>query len=127
MRVTARPGTVDADDESSEGRVRVDLRDLENGIASQNIALTDGDTIFVLRAESIYVFGQVRNPGAYPLRQKATTVMQALALAGGVTDRGATGRLQIARIVNGERQEIDADLSDVVQPLDTIVVPERYF
>ena len=63
----------------------------------------------------------------YPLQQKVTTVLQALALAGGVTDRGATGRIQIVRIVDGERQDLDAELTDDVRPLDTIVVPERYF
>ena len=107
--------------------VRVDLRRLENGDLSQNVALTNNDTIFVLRAESVYVFGQVRNPGAYPLQQRDTTVLQALSLAGGVTDRGSTGRIQIVRIVDGEREEIDAELTDVVLPRDTIVVPERFF
>lgn len=117
----------DAEEEAGAGRRRINLRDLENGVASQNIALRDGDTIFVLRAENVYVFGQVKNPGAYPLQQKVTTVLQALALAGGVTDRGATGRIQIVRIVDGERQDLDAELTDDVRPLDTIVVPERYF
>ncbi len=113
--------------EQSGSVVRVDLRRLENGDLSQNVALTNGDTIFVLRAESVYVFGQVRNPGAYPLRQKDTTVLQALSLAGGVTDRGSTGRIHIVRIVDGEREEVEADLTDIVLPRDTIVVPERFF
>lgn len=106
---------------------RVDLRSLENGDLTQNIPLRSGDTVFVLRAESVYVFGQVRNPGAYPLRQKETTVLQALSLAGGVTDRGATGRIQIIRIVEGKKAEIRVELTDVVLPRDTIVVPERFF
>ena len=113
--------------EQSGNVIRVDLRALENGDLSQNVALTNGDTIFVLRAESVYVFGQVRNPGAYPLRQKDTTVLQALSLAGGVTDRGSTGRIHIVRIVDGEREEIDAELTDIVLPRDTIVVPQRFF
>jgi len=106
---------------------RVDLRELENGDLHQNVALRNGDTIFILRAENVYVFGQVRNPGAYPLRQKNTTVLQALSLAGGVTDRGSTGRIQIARIVNGKKVEIKAALTDFVEPRDTIIVPERFF
>ncbi|OFW03156.1 MAG: hypothetical protein A3I61_01260 [Acidobacteria bacterium RIFCSPLOWO2_02_FULL_68_18] len=114
-------------DGGSDNVVRVDLRELENGDLTQNVQLRSGDTIFVLRAESVYVFGQVRNPGAYPLRQKNTTVLQALSLAGGVSDRGATGRIQIIRIVDGKKQEIDADLTDFVLPRDTIIVPERFF
>jgi polysaccharide export outer membrane protein len=107
--------------------VRVDLRELENGDLAQNVPLRNGDTIFVLRAENVYVFGQVRNPGAYPLRQKNTTVLQALSLAGGVTDRGATGRIQIIRIVDGKKLELRAELTDFVLPRDTIIVPERFF
>src|SRR5207302_7905925 len=106
---------------------RVNLRELENGAFSQNALLHDGDTIFVPRAESVYVFGQVKNPGAYALQQKNTTVLQALSLAGGVTDRGSTGRIRIARIVNGNKQELRVKLADVVQPGDTIIVQERFF
>src|SRR5205807_2445557 len=43
--------------------VRIDLRDLQNGSFSQNALLRDGDTIFVPRAESVSVFGHVKNPG----------------------------------------------------------------
>ena len=107
--------------------VRVNLRDLENGVFSQNAALRDGDTIFVPRAESVYVFGQVKSPGAYALQQRNTTVLQALSLAGGVTDRGSTGRIKIVRIVNGEKKELKVKLSDHVQPGDTIIVAERFF
>jgi polysaccharide export outer membrane protein len=74
----------------------------------------------------VYVFGQVRGPGAYPL-QKTTTVLQALSLAGGVSDRGATGRIRIVRLANGKRTEVKAKLDDIVRPGDTIIVPERFF
>ena len=47
---------------------RVNLRDRQSGVLSRNIALRDGDTNFVRRAESIYVFGRVRNPGAFTLQ-----------------------------------------------------------
>jgi polysaccharide export outer membrane protein len=104
----------------------VDLRQLQSGALSQNIALRDGDTIFVPRAESVYVFGQVKNPGAYPI-QRNTTVLQALSLAGGVNERGATGRIKIVRIEKGKTVEIKVNLTDVVRPGDTIMVPERFF
>ncbi|MBI4887696.1 MAG: SLBB domain-containing protein [Acidobacteria bacterium] len=110
-----------------ERAARVDLRALENGDLSQNVPLRNGDTVFVLRAENVYVFGQVRNPGAYPLREKQTTVLQALSLAGGITDRASTGRIQIVRIVNSKKVEIRAELTDFVLPRDTIIVPERFF
>ena len=106
---------------------RVNLRDLQSGVLSRNIALRDGDTIFVPRAESIYVFGQVKSPGAYALQSRDTTVLQALALAGGVTDRGATNRIKIVRVVKGEKQELKVKLGDPVLPGDTLIVPEKFF
>ena len=106
---------------------RVNLHELQNGASSENVALKDGDTVFVLRAENIYLFGQVRNPGAYLLHHDTTTVLQGLALAGGITDRGARSRIEIVRIVNGEHKKIKVDLSATVLPGDTIVVPERFF
>jgi polysaccharide export outer membrane protein len=107
--------------------IKVDIKELQGGALGNNVALRDGDTLFVPRAESIYVFGQVRNPGAYPLQGKNTTVLQALSLAGGVTDRGSTNRIQIVRIVNGEKKELKAKLTDPVNPGDTIIVKERFF
>jgi polysaccharide export outer membrane protein len=105
---------------------RASIRDLESGSLKHNIELRDGDTIFVPRAELIYVFGQVKNPGSYGI-QKDTTVLQALSLAGGVTPNGAMGRIKIVRIVDGEKEELKAKLTDIVRPGDTIMVPERYF
>jgi protein involved in polysaccharide export with SLBB domain len=81
----------------------------------------------VPRAQSIYVFGQVKNPGAYAMQQTNTTVLQALSLAGGVSDRGTTSRIKIVRIVNGEKRELKVKLTDVVQPGDTVIVSERFF
>lgn len=106
---------------------RIDLKELQNGAFSQNALLRDGDTIFIPRADSIYVFGQVKSPGAYALQQRNTTVLQALALAGGVTDRGSTGRIRITRVVNGKTEDVRVSLTDLVKPGDTITVQERFF
>jgi polysaccharide biosynthesis/export protein len=106
---------------------RASIRDLEGGAMSQNIELRDGDTIFVPRAESIYVFGQVKNPGAYALVERDTTILQALSLAGGVSENGAINRVKVIRIVSGDKREVKVKLTDVVRQGDTVVVPERYF
>jgi polysaccharide export outer membrane protein len=106
--------------------VHVNLKNLQTGANTQNVVLRDGDTVFVSRAESVYVFGFVRTPGAYPL-QGDTTVLQALSLAGGITDRGTTDRVRVVRVVNGKKQELKVKLDDRVLPGDTVVVPERFF
>jgi polysaccharide biosynthesis/export protein len=112
--------------ESGAEVFRATIRSLESGSLKQNIELHDGDTIFVPRAETVYVFGQVKNPGAFAV-QKETTVLQALSLAGGVTENGAMNRVSVVRIVDGKKQEVKVKLTDIVQPGDTLIVPERYF
>jgi polysaccharide export outer membrane protein len=107
--------------------VRLNLRDLQSGAAAvRNIQLSDGDTIYVPRAALAYVFGQVKNPGSYPV-QSDTTVLQLLSLAGGVMPKGATNRVAVVRVVSGTKKEARVKLTDIVEPGDTIVVPERFF
>jgi polysaccharide export outer membrane protein len=106
--------------------IRVNLKSLEKGELDQNVRLSDGDTIFVPRAETIYVFGQVKSPGAYGIRND-TTVLQALSLAGGLTEHAASGRIKIIRMADGKQKEIKVKFSDLVKAGDTIVVPERFF
>ena len=126
VRAPGAKGPVMPDPEKGAEILRASIRDLEGGSMKQNIELHDGDTIFVPRAESAYVFGQVKAPGAYSI-QKDTTVLQALALAGGVTENGAMNRVKIVRLVHGEKKELKVKPSDLVKPGDTIIVPERYF
>ena len=87
------------------------------GDVSENITLRPGDSVFVPRAEVAYVFGAVRSPGKYVIRDD-TTVLQALSLAGGGTEFAALNRIRIVRTVAGEQVEIRAELSDRVQPDD---------
>ncbi len=105
---------------------RINLNQLENGVVTQNITLQSGDTVFVPRPATVFVTGQVRSPGAYPAGP-TTTVLQVLSLAGGVTDRGASNRLKVIRIVDGKSREVSIKPTDVVKSGDTVVVPERFF
>lgn len=111
---------------------RINLRelekDVERGSLARNLALKDGDTIFVPRTDPtrIFVSGHVRNPGAYSITE-GTTVLQAITLAGGVTEAAAINRVRILRIVRGKQVSRQVKLSDLVLPGDTIVVPERFF
>ncbi len=106
--------------------IHVNVRDLQSGKAGQEISLRDGDTIYVPKAATYYVTGYVRTPGPYTL-DGDTTVLQALSLAGGVTERGAGNRVRITRIVNGKTKEIRPKMTDLVQPGDTLYVPQRFF
>lgn len=113
------------DDASSEVVARVSLEDLQSGRAP-NVAIRDGDSIFVPKAETFFVTGHVRSPGPY-VWEEGMTVLIALSKAGGITERGARNRVKIIRIVDGERREIRVEMTDPVLPNDTIDVPQRYF
>jgi polysaccharide export outer membrane protein len=106
--------------------IRVDLNALETGNLAGNILVRDGDTIFIPRAGTVVVFGQVRSPGVYAI-QRDTTLYTVLALAGGVTDRGTMSRIKVLRTVNGKQRQISLKPNDVVQAGDTIVAQERLF
>lgn len=109
--------------------VRANLDALQRGDLSQNVTLRPGDMVFVPRAEQptpVYVMGLVKAPGAYQVTRGAT-VLQVLAQAGGVTDRGSTGRIKIVRKGPQGNVEMKATLQDPVQPGDTILVQRRLF
>jgi polysaccharide biosynthesis/export protein len=110
--------------------IRVSLKRLQAGELDQNVELHAGDTVYFAPARQVYVSGQVARPGPYKF-QEGMTVLQVLTLAGGVTPRGAAGRSRIVRTVkeDGEdkRKELKARMEDLVEPDDTIVVPERFF
>ena len=116
-------------DSGAESEVlRVDLQDIEQGRISSNISLQDGDTVFVPRAEKFYISGHVRQPGAYAYT-KGMTIQQAIAVAGGVSERGSTRGIKVRREVkpgSGDFVEIDARLTDPIRPNDTIIVRQRY-
>ena len=112
---------------SATAVTRVRLDELAGDLASRRVTLNDGDTVFVLPAERIYVLGHVAHPGAYPMQEDTSTVSDGLALAGGATALGATSRIEIGRIIDGESKKIKASLDADVLPGDTIVVPQRRF
>lgn len=106
---------------------RVSVQRLRSGSIVANLPLQDGDTIFVPRAESVFVLGLVNNPGPYPIEPGVTTVTTAISLAGGTTPLGSTGRVRIVRIVDGKRVEERAKLDTLLKPGDTVIVGARLF
>jgi polysaccharide biosynthesis/export protein len=106
--------------------IKIDLQELQSGALTQNVRLRPGDTIFVPRAKSVFVSGQVRTAGEYVIR-RGMTVRQVIALAGGVTDRGSTKRIQVVRRTEDKEVTLSIQLQDLVQPGDTIVVRDRFF
>jgi polysaccharide export outer membrane protein len=120
-----------ADGSTDESGIRVDLYELmSNPSTKNNVRLQDGDYVVVPKSEPVFITGFVQTQGQYQIK-RGTTVSQALALAGGITDRGAKGRVKIQRKVEGKPKPKEIDVKDpdteLVQPGDTIVVPARIF
>ena len=123
----AKPSGTSAAPPSDPEIIKIDLHELQEGNLALNIPLRDGDTINVPKAQSVFVSGQVKNPSGYAV-EEGMTVLQVLALAGGLTDRGSDRRIDIIRTVDGKKKELKGvKLTALVQPGDTIVVGQRIF
>jgi polysaccharide export outer membrane protein len=108
--------------------ITINLKKLvELGDLSLDIPIENGDRIYIKKAPLFYVSGQVRNPNAYKLEQ-GTTIIKAITLAGGFTDRAAPNKVKIVRKVNN-REEVSkhVKMDALVQADDVIVVPESFF
>ncbi len=116
------PGTVSV---RPEDQIRVPREEIDNGRASR-IRLRAGDFIFVPTADKFFITGEVRSTGQYVLNGELN-VLQALAMAGGVTDRANRGNIKIERVVNGNKIEIKVKESTLVEAGDTIKVPKRFW
>jgi polysaccharide export outer membrane protein len=116
-------GPIVANAAGAKADARVRLGDVQSGKA-QAVLILDNDTIFVPKAERFYVIGQVRNPGAYAFDDDMT-VFTAIAMAGGVTEKGSNTRISVRRLVNGQMREISVKPEDIVRPGDQINVRPR--
>jgi polysaccharide export outer membrane protein len=75
----------------------------------------------------VYIYGEVQKAGAYRV-EKDMTVMQVLAMGGGLTPRGTQRGISIERKAdNGNTQRIAAKLTDPVKSDDVIHVKESLF
>ncbi|TAJ53472.1 MAG: hypothetical protein EPN60_06575 [Nevskiaceae bacterium] len=109
-------------------RYEIDLDALlQAGAGQQYFELLAGDTVVVPKAELFYIYGEVKSPNAYKLKP-GLTVIQALSLAGGLSDKGSDRRIDIRRRDDeGELRTQAATLSDALLPNDVIYVRERLF
>lgn len=114
-------------DKKGDVTVTVDLKRLfEEGDVKANVQVFDGDSIYVPRAAFVYVTGEVKTPGAYKIT-KGLTVLKAITISGGFTQKAWQGRTNIIRKTEKGEITIRANLDDLVLPEDVITVPESFF
>ncbi len=121
--------------------LRIPIDDLFfKGDPNLNIPLEAGDIINVPVDElvPVYVFGQVKNPGALQVKKSnIPTLLQAIAQAGGFTDRASKSGIVIKRRdAAGKETEIKVNVKDILKNKkkdvalfenDTVYVPESLF
>ncbi len=106
----------------------IDLKRLiEEGETSLDIPVIEGDSIFIAKAGRVYVTGEVKRPDAYKLDDD-TSVIKAITMAGGFTDKASASRVKIIRKVDEEEVVLDdVNMDDPVFDGDVIVIPESFF
>jgi len=108
-------------------RHEIDLLKFYDGDMTQNIPVTRGDTILVPKMDTFYIHGEVKRSGEYRL-EKGMTVVQALSVGGGLSDRGSLKGIKVTRrLAEGKTEKIDVELTDNIQPNDVLYVKERFF
>lgn len=100
--------------------------------------ITDASVTVVVRqvnSRKVFITGEVAHPGSYPLGS-SMTVMQLIAVAGGLTEFAEPRHIAIMRLDGGHSTMFDFDYREVargrkreqnivLKPGDTIVVSER--
>jgi polysaccharide biosynthesis/export protein len=103
---------------------------LTEGREEVNILLQDGDVIYVPEVQDagafIHVVGEVRSPGKFPY-QEGMTVLKAITLAGGATQKAAQRNTVIKRMQDNRVQELKTTSDTLLEPDDIVDVPLSFW
>ncbi len=94
---------------------------LDGYLISPNVSVT------VLEYRPFYIHGEVETPGGYPY-QPGLTLQQAVALAGGFTERASRSKFMLLEEgAEDESEEVTVRLTSPVGPGDTVTIEESFF
>jgi len=127
--------------DGSNTALKIPVEDLAvKGDVELNIFLEPGDIINIPieKTVHVYVFGQVRNPGALDVkRSEIPTLLQAIAQAGGFSERASKGGVVIKRKSDdGKEIQTKVNVKDIIKGKkkdiqllenDVVYVPESIF
>ncbi len=103
-------------------RIEVDAQGLLNeGDLSANVSLEPGDRVVVPKAQqfTVYVSGAVRRPGPVEFSSASgLTVLQAITLAGGPTERANLGKVTVIRQTQEGQETIQVNLKKIQKGKD---------
>jgi polysaccharide export outer membrane protein len=109
-------------------KIDIDLPQiLQSGRAELDAVVENGDIIYVDRAPTIYIYGEVQRPGQIRL-ERGMTLMQALAQGGGLTAKGTERGIRVNRKdANGVTRVLEMKLNDRLERDDVVYVRESIF
>lgn len=127
--------------DGSNTAVKIPVEDLiVKGDVELNIFLEPGDIVNIPidKTVYVYVFGQVRSPGALDVkRSNIPTLLQAIAQAGGFSERASKGRVIIKRKSDDDKEiQIKVNVKSIIKGKkkdiqllenDVVFVPETIF
>jgi polysaccharide export outer membrane protein len=106
--------------------ITINLREALTGDPKHNVSIRNGDSIIVSKIPFFFVMGEVKKPGKYNL-ERGTTVLMGISMGGGLTEKAAPNRTKIVREKDGKKIKMKVTMETLVQPEDTIIVPESFF
>lgn len=108
-------------------RKKIDIPGMFLDDKQDDILVAGGDVIYVPDAPKFSIYGEIQRPGAYRI-ERNMTVRQALALAGGVTQRGTLRDMTVFRRgADGATTSSGVAMDDLVRPDDVYQLKESLF
>ena len=94
-------------------------------VARGNYLVNPNVYVHVVEYRPFYIHGEVNRPGGYPY-QPGLTVNQAIALAGGLTERASKDKIYLFK-EKSKKTQTSASLTYIVNAGDTILIKQRFF
>lgn len=115
------------------------VSELEKGVTTllgEKYLVNPQVTVFVKEFSNVYVFGEVKNPGPFPLFG-TLTVFEAVTLAGGFTEVANPSKVKVLRMEDGKEFAMSVDVAKIIkgdsaediqlQANDRVIVPRGFF
>lgn len=102
---------------------------LQNGFIDKPTVLC---SITEYNSKRIFIFGEVKSPGAFPFKTNIS-IIEAIALAGGFAEAANSNDTKLSRVVDGTEIQVRVPMQDIVEgksrniellPGDIIYVPD---
>lgn len=135
---TVNSGAVEIRRKDSTGKthtLKLTQEELLAGGGNSNIYLLDRDVVNVQGVKSVFISGEVKNPGAFPYNSDLT-LLKVITLAGGFSQWAKKDKVDILREKNGKTEVIHANATKIekgslpdigLESNDHVVVRERKF